>query len=124
MTTYRTGRHWGATTRSRAAWAITIIAFFATYALLAEFADPGDEIFAVMCVGWVAADLGQEAARRLGRHRHHYLSTACLHGHHNDCDIDTRRYDGTWKHGATCKYCRAPCVCPHHKQGEHTEGHQ
>lgn len=56
---------------------------------------------------------------------HHYLSTACLHNIHNDCDIDTRRYDGTWKHGASCKYCRAPCVCPHHKRdGEHTERHQ
>jgi hypothetical protein len=56
---------------------------------------------------------------------HRYLSTACLHNIHDDCDIDTRRYDGTRKTAATCKYCPAPCVCPHHKKdGQHTEGHQ
>jgi hypothetical protein len=111
-------------TRARATWAATIIAVYATYALLSRFADPADEILAAFCVAWTGADLGQRIIRHLDRHRHHYLSTACLHGIHDDCDIDTRRYDGTRKTAATCKYCRAPCVCPHHKQGEHTEGHQ
>jgi hypothetical protein len=52
---------------------------------------------------------------------HRYLSTACLHGAepgredlHRECKIDTKRYDGTHKIGATCKWCPARCVCTCH----------
>lgn len=47
---------------------------------------------------------------------HVYLSTACLHGQHGDCDIDATRWDGTHKKAATCKYCPKKCICPHHLQ--------
>lgn len=32
---------------------------------------------------------------------HVYLSTSCLHGHHNRCTAK----------GAQCKFCAAACVC-------------
>lgn len=32
---------------------------------------------------------------------HQYLSTACLHGRHDDCRL-------------TCKWCPAPCLCDCH----------
>lgn len=43
---------------------------------------------------------------------HAYLSTACLHGRHDDCD-SMIGIQGT-KRPATCKYCDARCTCPHH----------
>lgn len=36
---------------------------------------------------------------------HEYVSTACLHGLHDEC----RR---------TCKFCPAACSCPHHARFE------
>lgn len=47
---------------------------------------------------------------------HEYLSTACLHGAHEVCQVDTMRYDGTYKVAAVCKWCTAPCVCDCHQQ--------
>jgi hypothetical protein len=43
---------------------------------------------------------------------HVYLSTACLHGAHETCKVDTFRYDGTYKVAASCKSCGSPCMCP------------
>ena len=34
-------------------------------------------------------------------HEHYYVSTACQHEKHSRCR-------------ETCKYCSAPCLCPHH----------
>lgn len=52
---------------------------------------------------------------------HDYLSTACLHATesglnhlHASCQLDTRRYDGSYKRAGRCKYCDAPCSCPCH----------
>jgi hypothetical protein len=53
----------------------------------------------------IVADLGVLAGV------HVYISTACLHGAHETCQIDTFRYDGTYKVAATCKYCGSPCRC-------------
>lgn len=50
---------------------------------------------------------------------HRYLSTGCLHGDHDYCQTEARRYDGTTKIAATCKFCGAPCVCECH--GEHEQ---
>lgn len=41
---------------------------------------------------------------------HVYLSTACLHGHHDYC-AGTLRQDGGTKEPACCKWCGSPCVC-------------
>ena len=35
---------------------------------------------------------------------HRYLSTACLHGEHDQCRL-------------RCKVCDRPCVCEHHGKG-------
>jgi hypothetical protein len=47
---------------------------------------------------------------------HLYLSTACLHNEHVDCRINGRRYDGTYKVAAQCKYCGTRCVCSCHEE--------
>lgn len=66
----------------------------------------------------VDADEAQQPAAE-----HVYLSTGCLHGDtalpdgrtgHEYCQTDARRYDGTHKTAATCKFCSSPCVCPCH----------
>lgn len=44
---------------------------------------------------------------------HVYLSTGCLHGHHDYCQNNTGAA-GT-KIPAQCKFCEAPCVCDCHK---------
>ncbi|MGA5604028.1 hypothetical protein ACPCUF_23835 [Streptomyces griseoincarnatus] len=44
---------------------------------------------------------------------HIYLSTGCLHGHHDYCQSHTGR-DGT-KTPAQCKFCAAPCTCGCHQ---------
>lgn len=57
---------------------------------------------------------------------HLYLSTACLHAVlddnpdlHDYCATDSRRYDGTHKIAASCKFCEPPgsgkCVCLCHQ---------
>jgi hypothetical protein len=46
---------------------------------------------------------------------HIYLSTACLHGDHAYCQVEARRYDGSTKTAATCKFCASPCICPCHR---------
>lgn len=52
------------------------------------------------------------------RHGHHeYLSTGCLHGDHAYCQTQARRYDGTTKTAAVCKFCSAGCQCLcHHEE--------
>lgn len=47
---------------------------------------------------------------------HIYLSTGCLHGDHTYCQVEARRYDGSTKTAATCKFCASPCVCPCHRE--------
>ncbi|MEU6674798.1 hypothetical protein [Streptomyces sp. NPDC046925] len=47
---------------------------------------------------------------------HEYLSTGCLHGEHGYCQYEARRYDGSTKTPAQCKFCAAPCVCACHKE--------
>jgi hypothetical protein len=47
---------------------------------------------------------------------HIYLSTGCLHGDHTYCQVEARRYDGSTKTAATCKFCAAPCICPCHRE--------
>jgi hypothetical protein len=47
---------------------------------------------------------------------HRYLSTACLHDEHGDCQVTAVRWDGTEKKAAACKYCQAPCICDCHKE--------
>ncbi|MGQ5576735.1 hypothetical protein [Streptomyces sp. ECR3.8] len=49
---------------------------------------------------------------------HVYLSTGCLHGHHDYCQNHTGR-DGT-KTPAQCKFCAAPCICGCHTPKETT----
>ena len=46
---------------------------------------------------------------------HVYFSTACRHGAHEVCQIDTFRFDGTYKVAAVCKWCSTPCVCGCHR---------
>lgn len=57
------------------------------------------------------------------RHGHHtYLSTGCLHGDHAYCQTQARRYDGTTKTAAVCKFCDegddhgGHCVCHCHQE--------
>jgi hypothetical protein len=57
------------------------------------------------------------------RHGHHrYLSTGCLHGDHAYCQTQARRYDGTVKTAAVCKFCSegddrgGSCVCHCHRE--------
>lgn len=51
------------------------------------------------------------------RHGHHaYLSTSCLHGHHGYCQTQAKRYDGSIKTAAVCKFCGASCHCPCHRK--------
>ncbi|MFE9372277.1 hypothetical protein ACFYM2_21255 [Streptomyces sp. NPDC006711] len=58
------------------------------------------------------------------RHGHHaYLSTGCLHGDHSYCQTQAKRYDGSTKTAATCKFCESAddrgghCVCRCHREG-------
>lgn len=44
---------------------------------------------------------------------HEYLSTACLHQHHDYCKRE-RGLMGE-KIPAQCKFCKAPCICPCHR---------
>jgi hypothetical protein len=46
---------------------------------------------------------------------HVYLSTGCLHGHHDYCQNHTG-HSGT-KTPAQCKFCAAPCTCHCHQDG-------
>jgi hypothetical protein len=58
----------------------------------------------------------------------HYLSTACLHARdehrdeteraylHQRCQTDAKRYDGSRKVAARCKYGQEPCVCECHDE--------
>jgi hypothetical protein len=46
---------------------------------------------------------------------HVYLSTSCLHGHHDYCQRE-RGLAGD-KTPAVCKFCGAPCICPCHTEG-------
>jgi hypothetical protein len=46
---------------------------------------------------------------------HHYLSTGCLHGRHDYCQ-GTEGAAGP-KVPNSCKFCRAPCICPCHHPG-------
>ena len=63
--------------------------------------------------------------------RHVYLSTSCLHGDCGYCQTQARRYDGTTKISAVCKFCSEDagndegrthahgggCVCRCHRKG-------
>lgn len=44
---------------------------------------------------------------------HVYLSTACLHGHHDYCKRERGLAGG--KTPAKCKFCDAKCVCDCHQ---------
>lgn len=46
---------------------------------------------------------------------HRYLSTACFHDNHAQCQAKTN-HDGDPKVPATCTWCSAPCVCDCHQQ--------
>lgn len=61
-------------------------------------------------VGRLAVTLTR-VAHRLGSHV--YLSTACLHGHHDYCQAKTGRV-GT-KTPSACKFCPADCICHCHQ---------
>lgn len=52
-----------------------------------------------------------------------YKSTACRHADepgkaylHRECQIDAKRWDGSHKKAATCKYCEEQCQCSCHKR--------
>lgn len=47
---------------------------------------------------------------------HRYLSTSCLHGHHDYCQAATGSNGTTeWdKTPASCKFCGSACTCPCH----------
>lgn len=51
---------------------------------------------------------------------HRYLSTGCLHGHHDYCR-NPRRDDGGLKVPGRCKFCPATCVCPCHQTATETD---
>jgi hypothetical protein len=62
---------------------------------------------------------------------HTYLSTACLHaaepgreGLHKDCATDGKRWDGTHKEPARCKFCPSRCICACHRVEEAADGQQ
>ncbi|MFF3643416.1 hypothetical protein [Streptomyces sp. NPDC002564] len=64
---------------------------------------------------------------------HIYLSTGCVHGDtvlpdgrtgHEYCQTEAQRYDGTVKKAASCKVCRAPCICSCHTGQETAGGHE
>lgn len=44
--------------------------------------------------------------------RHVYLSTGCRHGEHGYRQAHTGLSGA--KKAASCKFCRAPCLCPCH----------
>ncbi|WP_210637184.1 hypothetical protein [Streptomyces sp. GESEQ-13] len=46
---------------------------------------------------------------------HTYLSTGCLHGHHDYCQNHTGKSGS--KTPAQCKFCAAPCTCHCHQDG-------
>jgi hypothetical protein len=43
---------------------------------------------------------------------HVYLSTGCLHGHHDYCHAMTGQQGE--KRPGRCKFCEARCICPCH----------
>jgi hypothetical protein len=52
---------------------------------------------------------------------HRYLSWACWHADHDPqpelhgyCQTNAKRYDGTEKVAAECKFCPSKCVCGCH----------
>ncbi|MGW7636144.1 hypothetical protein [Streptomyces decoyicus] len=49
-----------------------------------------------------------------GPAEHTYLSTGCLHGEHGYCQGHTGLSGA--KTPAVCKFCKAPCQCPCHKE--------
>ncbi|MFE0699143.1 hypothetical protein [Streptomyces sp. NPDC058872] len=51
---------------------------------------------------------------------HRYLSTSCLHDHHDYCN-NNRGIAGP-KRSAQCKWCPAPCICHCHNGGEQPAG--
>ena len=64
--------------------------------------------------GWrdrIAAALVRLAHRIAGGHV--YLSTGCLHGDHDYCQNMTGLAGK--KRPATCKFCKAPCICGCHQ---------
>lgn len=46
---------------------------------------------------------------------HVYLSTACLHDLHEQCQ-SAKRIDGGPKVPGKCKFCPAPCICTCHEE--------
>jgi hypothetical protein len=80
-------------------------------------AEPADTDLSADLFELVAAITGTRAAG------HTYISTACLHAAepgreslHLECQTGGRRWDGTTKKPARCKYehCQAPCICACH----------
>lgn len=62
-------------------------------------------------IGWLAVALTRYAHRH---GTHHYLSTGCLHGHHDYCQGKTGRVGA--KVPASCKFCKAECQCRCHQE--------
>lgn len=52
-------------------------------------------------------------ARHAGPELHRYLSTGCLHGQHGYCQKNTGLAGA--KTAASCKFCKAPCICHCHR---------
>jgi hypothetical protein len=60
---------------------------------------------------------------------HRYLSWACWHADHDPqpelhgyCQTNAKRYDGTEKVAAECKFCPSKCVCGCHGATEVVDG--
>jgi len=47
--------------------------------------------------------------RVMAQFMHEYLSAACYHKRHDECD-------------EMCEYCQAPCLCPCHQQTANEDG--
>lgn len=65
------------------------------------------------CALTILAALTEPAPAATEATDHRYLSTGCLHGHHDYCQNHTG-HSGT-KTPAQCKFCAAPCICPCHR---------
>jgi hypothetical protein len=91
-------------------------------ALYGHHAEPWDSEHLVVSA---LLDLGWRPLRDADG-RHWYLSTSCLHAAdehrdeteraflHGRCQTDAKRFDGSRKVAATCKYGQEPCRCECH----------
>lgn len=88
--------------------------------LMARMCNLAEEIFKDR-VGWdpaMVAMIGD--VLQIDCDEHVYLSTSCLHDEHEYCQSETGLLGQ--KVPASCKFCKADCICPCHAKTPDREG--